>query len=334
MITDQVRSPVIKKPASNKSYPVYHDIPHAALVRLTRSFTKAELYSVDNYFREGLWTFSDDLDDVLGVTLGILKPEAAPGRRYHTALQALIENGFLPVDAMRFRHDRLTIRETWRYQMNVASRERIATMDIMLPAADSILMVLKDLRWRPGQTPASVRLTSLKGPSDPAQRDAHHLRRRLGAVNRQLNFLHTSDEPIDVIRELSVLCPAERRELVKARIRSGHDASAELRETFAEIEQSVPAHDLDLEKSWERLAESKAPAGFLARERSQGRDIKAEEVITAARHPSADHRDLWDLISIMTHTVECNTPGVGRIFPNIELSAWESGPADGNPALT
>ncbi|MGW5400103.1 hypothetical protein [Streptomyces sp. NPDC003952] len=324
---------MIEKPDSDKVCPVYHDISHAALSRLTRSFAKAELYSVDNYFREGLWTFSEDLDDALGVTLGILKPEAGPGRRYHTALQALIDNGFQPVDVMRFRHDRLTIRETWRYQMNVASRERIATMDLMLPAADSILMVLKDLQWRPGQTPASVRLTSLKGPSDPAQRETHHLRRRLGAVNRQLNFLHTSDEPIDVIRELSVLCPAERRELVKARIRSGRDAITEVREAFAEIEQSVPAHDLELEKSWERLTESKAPAGLLARDRLKGREIRAEEVISAARHPSADHRDLWDLISIMTHTVECNAPGVVRIFPNVELSEWESGLVDGNPAL-
>jgi len=290
---------------------------------LTRSLPKIGWYSVDNYFREGCWTFLDNVDDILGVTLCVLKPEAAPGRRYRAALQALLDNDFRPVHVKRFRYQRLTIRETWRYQLNIAPRERIETMDLLLPSADSVLLVLKDCRWRPGLLPAAVRLTALKGPSDPRERRSHHLRCRLGAVNTQLNFIHTSDEPIDVVRELSVLIAAEHRSVVRTHIRQGHDALADAVGAFDALESEIPAHDLDLARSWERLTESVSPAGELARLRVKGQDVPLSEVLAAARHPSADPTEHWDLLAILTHTMPSNVPGVSRIFPNNELSRWQ-----------
>lgn len=306
-----------------------HDVPEHVLAAVTRSPVKAALYGVDNYFREGCWTFADQLDDVLRTTLCVLKPEAAAGRRYRVALQALRDSGFRPVDVLRFRHNRLTIRETWRYQFNFAARERIAAMDLVLPTHDSVLLVVQDEQWGPGRVPASVRLTDLKGPSAPELRRPEHLRRRLGAVNGLFNFMHTSDEPIDVMRELSLLTEWERREQVKARIRAGHDALAEAEAAFTELEAATPEHDLDLERSWQRLTESPAPAGELARVRAKGGEVALADVMAAARSSLADPADHWDLLSVITHTIEFNTPGIGRIFPNVMLSAWQADAAGG-----
>ncbi|MFF7988433.1 hypothetical protein ACFZDG_01410 [Kitasatospora xanthocidica] len=302
---------------------VMHDIPPQVLAEVTRSAVKARLFGVDNYFREACWTFGEDVREVLPVALCVLKPESAVGRRYDTALRALLDNGFRPVDVLRFRHDRLTIRETWRFQLNFAAPERIATMDLVLPSLDSVLLVLADERWRPGGIPGSVRLAALKGPSAAELRKPEHLRQRLGAINGLFNFVHTTDEPIDVLRDLGLLCSAERRELVRERIRERHDALPETRRVLEEIEAATEPHDLDLEASWERLVKSGAPAGELARRRAAGEEVTVRELQDAARHPQADPRDHWDLLAVLTSTITFNVPDVERIFPNVLLSAWQ-----------
>ncbi|ANP49527.1 hypothetical protein J2Z21_006023 [Streptomyces griseochromogenes] len=307
----------------------FHDIPPALIAAVTRSATKARLYGVDNYFRESSRLFGNDLDAVLGITLCVLKPEAAAGRRYRRALEALRDNGFRPVDVVRFRHNRLTVRETWRFQLNFASGERIDAMDLVLGSADSVLLVLKDERWAPGRVPAAVRLTALKGPSDPAQRRPEHLRSRLGAVNGLFNFTHTSDEPIDVMREIAIVCDGQRRELLRARVLDGYDALPEAADAFDDLEAQVAEHDLDLENSWRRLAQAPGHVGDLARARAAGQEIPVRAVARAVRDGSAGPAHHWDLLSVLTHTLRFNEPGIGRIFANVLLSAWQDTAAVG-----
>ncbi|MGW4272672.1 nucleoside-diphosphate kinase [Streptomyces seoulensis] len=316
-------------PGAAHATEAFHDIPPALIGEVTRSATKARLYGVDNYFRESSWLFGDEPDDVLGITLCVLKPETAAGRRYRRALQALEENGFRPVDVVRFRHNRLTVRETWRFQLNFAGRERVDAMDLVLGSADSVLLVLKDERWAPGRVPAAVRLTALKGPSDPAQRRPEHLRSRLGAVNGLFNFTHTSDEPIDVMREIAVLCDGERRRLLRTRVREGYDARPEATAAFDDLESQVAEHDLDLANSWRRLAAAPGPAGDLARARAAGQEIPATAVARAIRDGSAGPEHHWDLLTVLTHTLRFNEPGIGRLFENVLLSAWQDTAAVG-----
>ncbi|MGW7361942.1 hypothetical protein ACWGI8_00580 [Streptomyces sp. NPDC054841] len=300
-----------------------HDIPQDLLAAVTRSPVKARLFGADTYLREAAWTFGDHVDDMLGVTLCVLKPDTAVGRRYRTALEALRDHGFHPVDVLRLRHNRLTIRETWRFQLNFADRERIATMDLYLRSLDSVLLVLRDERHRPGDIPASVRLASLKGPAIAELRRPEHLRERLGALNGLFNFVHTADEPIDVLRDLGLLLEQGRREQVRERILVRHDAREEAEQIFDAIEGETEPHDLDPEQSWLRLTKSGAPVGEAARARAAGRTVTAAELLRAAHHPDADPGDLWDLLSVLTATVRFNTPGVERIFPNVLLSAWQ-----------
>ncbi|MER6386547.1 hypothetical protein [Streptomyces sp. NPDC001250] len=300
-----------------------HDIPPSLLAAVTRSPVKAHLFGMDTYTREAAWTFGDHTADLLRTALCVLKPDAAAGRRYGAALQALRDNGFSPVDALRFRHNRLTIRETWRFQLNFADRERIATMELYLRSLDCVLLVLRDERHRPGAVPASVRLASLKGPATIELRKPEHLRERLGSLNGLFNFVHTTDEPIDVMRDLGLLLEPQRRELVRDRIVCGHDASDEVTRIREDVEGSVAPHDLDPDHSWRRLQESGSPAGALARLRARGATVTAAELLRAAHHPDADPDDLWDLLSVLTATVRFNTPGIERIYPNVLLSAWQ-----------
>lgn len=306
-----------------------HDLPPQLVRAVTRSTTKAKLYGVDNYFRESSWLFGEDLDDILRTTLCVLKPEAAAGRRYRRALDALLDNGLRPVDVIRFRHNRITIRETWRFQLNFAARERIDAMDLVLGTSDSVLLVLRDERWAPGSVPASVRLTAIKGPSDPAHRRPEHLRSRLEAVNGLFNFTHTSDEPIDVMREIAILCDWERRHRLRSRIRTAHDAVPEAVSLFECLEDETPAHDLDLENSWQRLSGCPGPVGDMARARAAGLEVPVQRIAAAVRSRAADPRSHWDLLSVLTHTLRFNEPGIGRIFPNVLLSSWQDAPAVG-----
>ncbi|GAB7183424.1 hypothetical protein ATKI12_3255 [Kitasatospora sp. Ki12] len=297
--------------------------------RLTWSSGKADLYAVDQYFREACGTFAEDLDAMLGVALCMLKSEATAGRRLRPALEILAGAGFRPVDVVRFRHDRMTIREVWRYQFNIATRERIEAMDAILPSTDTVCLVLRDERWTPGAVPAAVRLNSLKGPADPKLRGPEHLRHRLGVVNGLFNFLHISDEPADVLREIAVLCDGPRRELMRDRIRSGFDAVPAVLEVFDDLERRHPEHDFDLERSWQRLAEVPGALGEPARRRARGEEAGLGEVLALVRAEPLDSPSRWDLLTVVTHLLtEMSLSWVTPTVPTVTASYVRETPSD------
>ncbi|MGW7361945.1 hypothetical protein ACWGI8_00595 [Streptomyces sp. NPDC054841] len=296
---------------------------------VTWSDEKADLYAVDQYFREACWTFGDIVPRMLGVALCMLKPEATAGRRLLPALRILREAGFRPVDAVRFRHDRMTIREIWRYQFNIASRERIEAMDVILPSTDTVALVLKDERWTPGAVPAAVRLNALKGPADPLLRGPQHLRHRLGVVNGLFNFTHISDEPADVLREIAVICDEPRRELMRQRILDEHDARPEVLGIFQDLERLHPEHDFDLEASRRRLAAAPGLLGEPAGRGAHGAQPSLDEMLALTRATPVDSPYRWDLLTVVTHLLtEMNVPGVAPTVPNV-TEAWRPGHGDG-----
>ncbi|MGW7523818.1 hypothetical protein [Streptomyces sp. NPDC054783] len=285
---------------------------------------KADLYAVDQYFREAIWTFGDIVEQMLGIAVCMLKPEATAGRRLRPALRVLREAGFHPVDAVRFRHDRLTIREVWRYQFNIASRRRIEAMDVILPSTETVALVLRDERWRPGTVPAAVRLNALKGPAEPSLRKPEHLRHQLGVVSGLFNFTHISDEPADVLRELAVICDEPRRALIRRRILENHDARPEVLNIFQEMEDQHPEHDFDLEASWRRLAAAPGPLGEAGKRRPG-----LKEMLDLTHRTPLDGAHRWDLLTVVTHLLtEMNVDGVTPTVPNV-TEAWAPWPLDG-----
>ncbi|QLJ00545.1 hypothetical protein HZZ00_05785 [Streptomyces sp. NEAU-sy36] len=300
------------------------EVPAGLLETVTWSERKADLYAVDQYFREAVWTFGDITERMLGIALCMLKSEATAGRRLRPALRILREAGFRPVDAVRFRHDRMTIREVWRYQFNIASRERIEAMDVILPSTETVALVLRDEHWRPGAVPAAVRLNALKGPADPAQREPEHLRHQLGVVSGLFNFTHISDEPADVLRELAVICDEPRRDLIRRRILDDHDARPDALDIFQELEDRHPEHDFDLEASWRRLAAADGPLAAQG-----GRRPGLREMLDLTHRTSLDDPHRWDLLTVVTHLLTAmNVEGVTPTVPNV-TAAWRPRRLDG-----
>lgn len=86
---------------------------------------------------------------------------------------------------------------------------------------DDLVDLLFSLDWslalRIGPNPAGSmkaetlhqRLKDLKGPSDPSRQQPGQIRKELGAENRLLNYVHTSDSYRDSLREFSVVASGE-----------------------------------------------------------------------------------------------------------------------------
>ncbi|MCQ1575867.1 nucleoside-diphosphate kinase [Streptomyces parvus] len=294
------------------------EVDQEILGQVTWSPEKARIYSVEQYFRESCWTFGGDLPRMLGITLCMLKAEATAGRRLRPAIQALAGAGFRPVDVVVFRHGRQTIREVWRHHFNIATRDRVEAMDLILPTTDTVCLVLKDTEWQPGRMPAAIRLNSLKGPADPAQRLPEHLRHQLGVVNGLFNFMHCSDETIDVFREIAVLCDDDRRALMRERVLADHDALPEVLAAFDTLERTHPAHDFDHGLSWKRLLGAPGAPGELAARRAAGEEVALAEVMACTRALPYEHPNRWDLLTVITHLLEdMNLPGVSPSVPNV-----------------
>jgi len=173
------------------------------------------------YFRES-WR---DLEALAGNAAGrlaeehaliLFKPDGLAAGIVEPALAILAEQGFAPAAGAVVRLDRQTTRWLWLYRFNVATVDRVWLHDRINEASPSLVVVLRDERaGTPGALPGTVRLTDCKGPSRPERRRRDQLRSRLGVDDRLLNYVHTSDEPADLVRELGVLlAPAERRALL------------------------------------------------------------------------------------------------------------------------
>jgi nucleoside diphosphate kinase len=181
---------------------------------------KASLYEREIYFREGLAAAQDtlggELSDVLrNSALLMLKPDGVLTARLGPVLSFLEAHGFAVVAAQSVAFTPLLWREMWRYQLTSATLDRLAVNEHVYSSSPALLLLLRE--EGPSAVPATVRLSGLKGSSDPAARSADSLRSRLGHANRILSHIHVADEPADLVRELGLLLdPRARRRLLAA----------------------------------------------------------------------------------------------------------------------
>lgn len=182
---------------------------------------KVEAYAGEVFFRES-WRdlealAGDDAEQLANQhALILFKPDGLAAGAVEPALAILAEQEFAPAAGAVVCLDRQTTRWLWLYRFNVATVDRVRLHDRVNEAGPSLAVVLRDERaGAPGALPGTVRLTDCKGPSRPERRRPDQLRSRLGVDDRLLNFVHTSDEPADLVRELGVLlAPVERRALL------------------------------------------------------------------------------------------------------------------------
>ncbi len=285
-------------------------------------------YAEDLDFRECWW----DLQELHGeraaavlqpLALLSFKPDAVVGRRIPAALDYAAAQGFVPVAAGETGLGRHAMRALWRWNWN---RFRVDRLDLCTRffAATGTLVVL--LAAPPGPVPATVRLSNLKGGPDAATRGAGSLRSALRSANRLFNFVHTADEPADIVRELAVFFdrPERRRLLAEATGRA--PADLRLADRVRRLEAAHPEHDLDARAALARLAgRPGGAAGAAALEAALAagepldwmriRELAAPLDVTVPA-------DLWDLLAVAAELMVMEREEALDLLPTPTAQAW------------
>ncbi|MFE4517392.1 nucleoside-diphosphate kinase [Kitasatospora sp. NPDC056783] len=224
--------------------PGWADMPTPALDRLTRDREKRRAYALDPLVREGWAT----LVGVLGAAeaqrfaretaLLWLRPDVVASGAAADVLARVEAAGFGAVGASVVRLERAGVRALWWWQLRRATVERLLLLDAVAELGPGLLVL-----YRHGQGDAARRLTGLKGGNVPGRRDADSLREVAASPNRLLTMLHTSDDPLDVVRELAVFLPwRERAALVaSAHVACPGGQGAVVKDLLAEVVAAYPA---------------------------------------------------------------------------------------------
>jgi len=155
------------------------------------------------------------------------------------------------------------VRALWRYALGRYTDERMAILGRLLCQAPS-LYLLVEAHSSHSRLPTAVRLTDFKGEALPSQRKSGSLRAVLAGVqSAMLNFVHTADEPADVVRELGLLFDeAGRRNCLLDVMRGTADEAASVCDRLL---ASTPHADLDFAEALERVRRSCLDGAMVSR---------------------------------------------------------------------
>ncbi len=296
---------------------------------------KRSHYSIESYFRDSVWdarlVLGERLFEVVQrYGLVVVKPEALPGRRVDAIMGFLRENRLTPVCSRPLRYTRHVVAELWRYQWNAATIEKMDIATRVNTALPTLLMMVRDDLGR-RELPAPVRLKELKGASAPEKRRPNTLRDAVRAPNRLITFVHSADEPADVLRELGIFFDRETRRGLLAEVANEEsaDVTDDCVRELKRLEAGAPATDFDAQTAWDRAiggAPAEARPALEAQRELFRRTGKIEwEAFLAAC--SAAGAGEWDALAIATAAVESDKPGLDRLidFDERGIEAWRRG---------
>lgn len=181
------------------------------MLHLSKVDAKRVFYADDTFFRLAFEAFERSksgsaLEALSNFSIVVIKPEALMLGRTQAILQFLLDHGFEFVLWEKIQLSDAQCEQIWRYQWNRATLDRIQLQSRMMTVAPSFVLIVKSDASCTG-LPASVRLRALKGASNPALRSSDDLRTILKSPNRLVNFVHSTDEPADFVREMGCLFP-------------------------------------------------------------------------------------------------------------------------------
>lgn len=133
----------------------------------------------------------------------IIKPEAIMMNKVKDILNIVTKSGF---EIVYHSHKKLTevqVFEMWKFGWKDASIERILINQKLFSICNSIILVL---RYKKASKLSACEIaTDLKGPALPEKRKSYQIRSQIEPLNYILNYVHTSDETADYLRELGIL---------------------------------------------------------------------------------------------------------------------------------
>lgn len=173
---------------------------------------KRKLYASDPDYLAGCKEiFSDSalalVKNFLWTTgLVLLKPETVAGGYSNEVERLITLNGYEISRRTTIFITKKQVERLWYYAQGRYTPERMSLLCELFEAGPSVLLVVRGNAG--SRLPLSVLLTVLKGETNPEGRLPWTLRAQCGGVkNTFFNYIHTSDEPCDVVRELAILKP-------------------------------------------------------------------------------------------------------------------------------
>lgn len=296
-------------------------------VPLTTVGEKLEWYVFDPHFRDGCDDARAIMEqggkiDLWNNAFIVFRPDAIVTRGVSNAIDVLLENGFSFLQTYQFQYTHLTVRECWRYQTNINTRDRIALMDLLMTSTPSLLGLLRAERGD-RNLPASARLKLLKGPSEPAKRKPGQIRYEMGGVQAPMfSLVHAPDEPADLLRELAIfLEPTRRRQAYGVLAGERRPLSRqEIRAAVADIYGRSPAHDLRTESVLEALRRrGRAPPELLL-DIERGAPLALDETLDQLR-ADPDFGQL-DAVAIAARIGAGHITGEATVLPDANPLDW------------
>ncbi|MET9633278.1 hypothetical protein ABZX92_38055 [Lentzea sp. NPDC006480] len=293
---------------------------------LTADREKLRVYADDEWFAAGLDDAHHELGDDAARVLQqhavlVIQPDCIAARRAERCVDLVRQEGFEPVHAIRFHFGAEQTRGIWRYQSNISTPASQQIADEVCGQGDSLLVLLRDTSRDP-VLPASLRLSDLKGRSDPALRTERHLRTVLGAPTCLVVLVHTPDEPVDVVRETALLLGPRTRELYAA---MANPATDDVADHLKALNAESDPHDLDLGAAWDRIT-SRITDEILSKVRQGSAKLDwpwfTDRLVTAGLDPRG-----WDALLIGSAHVEHDLAGVPRLVDRVSLDSWTGGEA-------
>ncbi|TDT97716.1 nucleoside diphosphate kinase [Streptomyces sp. 846.5] len=323
-------NPALMTPALTTPAPTY-GIEVSPL--LSRDPEKRRLYGADTYFQESFEQLDALTDDVAHFANRhaalLLKPDAVAARRLFPAIDWLVEQGFRIVAAEPTRLTRTMIRSLWYFQWNLATPYRRRLARLFLGSTDSLVLVVRPESESESGTdvPTSVRLTALKGPTDPDARVPGQLRHLLGRYSYLLNLVHTPDEPADVLRELAVHFDDERREQIYRSALSGRDCSERARMLADQLYAQCTPRDLDFEPAVDRLRR-------VASEHPRLDPAADPRQLLEAAWSHGVELDPWDAVIVGSRVLPMRQEGRAPVLDGAGVDDWLRHLAELNAAPT
>lgn len=296
------------------------------LNKLTPAPDKAAAYLGDSYVLESveqLWRLRvDPAAFASRHSLLLLAPGAIVSRAVEPTLKWLSGSGFRVVDAAAVQLNRHLIRALWRYSWNSVSAERRRLTDLLAGISEALLLVVSG---PDGDLPAPVGLADAAGPGDARQRRPGQLRHQLGQRNPVLDPVHLPDDPADVLRELAVYFPENRRAEAISRAYTGADSAESARSLADGLYARTPCRSFDTTVALDRIlrdldrAGVPAPADFDA-------GSAADRATILTRALTAGHDiDSWSAIVLGADVLPMHVAtGIPTLGP-VTAADWRSG---------
>ena len=225
---------------------------YAADIHFLRGWaTLTALHREGEFALERLWT----LGSVLFKADSMLRGNGLCGIRF------LEEHGFQirAVRAVSFSGER--VMHFWHYSTGRLSQERVELLKQLQAVCCSLYLIVESAGNR-SRLPCSLRITELKGQVALANRDPGTLRYAMGNPQSAFfNFVHSADEPADLVRELGLLFDATELRAVIAEVTS--ESRPEVEEVYRALMAGCPRSDLDSSRAFERLRDCVASATVL-----------------------------------------------------------------------